>query len=160
MATRITFDMPFGIKGIDRTLLRITKAADDMRPAWVKVIARFAKRNAVTFREGQAGGWPALSPGYAAWKERHYPGRPILVREGDLLRSLTSDMDVVEIHPTRMAAGSTSDYGARHQRGEGVPKRAPIRIPEYTRREMVRDVQAHLFADASSGIAGPGVTVI
>ncbi len=28
--------------------------------------------------------WPRLSPRYAAWKEAHYPGRPILVLTGDM----------------------------------------------------------------------------
>ena len=32
--------------------------------------------------------WRALSPGYARWKQRHYPGRKILELTGRLRRSL------------------------------------------------------------------------
>ena len=39
--------------------------------------------------EGDPTKWPALSPGYARWKARHYPGVPMLTAKGGLRRSLT-----------------------------------------------------------------------
>jgi len=36
-----------------------------------------------------AGGWAALSPAYAAWKEEHFPGRPIGVLSGALRSGMT-----------------------------------------------------------------------
>lgn len=161
MGFRLVFDMPFGIKGINRELTRISDAAKDMRPAWEHVIAIWVKGNERTFVRGQTGGWDPLSPGYAAWKARHYPGRPILVRTGALYASLTTKLDVLQVGPTRMVAGSSSTYGRYHQTGAGpLPARPPIVVVEADRRAMVKAVQAHLMGSATAGVRGPGVVVL
>lgn len=62
----------------------------DLRPFWPKVVPLFIGWMAEVFdTEGGfwAGPWAALSPRYAAWKSRRYPGKPILQAEGDLRRA-------------------------------------------------------------------------
>lgn len=49
----------------------------------------FIRRLFATEGASSGRGWPALSPAYAAWKRRHYPGRKIMVLTGRLRRSLT-----------------------------------------------------------------------
>lgn len=59
----------------------------DLRPFWPKVVSvaiQWWKQQFDT--AGAYGGipWPPLSPAYAAWKAVNFPGKGILVAEGDL----------------------------------------------------------------------------
>ncbi|MBA2741943.1 MAG: hypothetical protein H0U46_08020 [Actinobacteria bacterium] len=59
----------------------------DLRPFWPKVVSLAIEWWGKQFdTNGGFGGrpWPALSPGYAAWKAVNYPGRGILVLDRDL----------------------------------------------------------------------------
>src|SRR5262245_61857503 len=90
------------VKGRDEVLRGMAAFGNlvkDLRPFWTDVFAPayFARVQDIFNLEGQtrtptgrfAGGrWAALSPKYKAWKERHYPGRKILSREGPLQASL------------------------------------------------------------------------
>lgn len=136
----------YGEHQIDRTLARFAEAASDARPAWEAMADRFAKAEARQFRsEGSygSGGWAPLSPRYAAWKQRHYPGRRILERTGDLKRSLTDRPFGIEvIEPGFMVLGSAVSYGAYHQAGgPNLPRRRPVELPESERREWVKILQ-------------------
>lgn len=144
MAVRITLEF-YGDVQLDRTLARF-EAVEDARPAWEVLAERFARLERRQFAtEGRAasGGWPALSPDYAAWKARHYPGKPILEREGDLKASLTSRPFGVEVlEPAFMVVGSDVEYGRYHQHGGGnLPQRRPVELPESERRTWARILQ-------------------
>lgn len=71
------------------------------------------------------GGWRALSPGYAAWKLRHYGPKPILVRTGALKASLMprGRGNILRVFKSRGEFGSVLPYLTKHQRGIGVPRR-------------------------------------
>lgn len=66
-----------------------------------------------------AGGWQALSPAYDAWKQEHYPGRPIGVLTG-ALRSAMTGSDGYSAEITRdsasygMSAGSAATAYGKH----------------------------------------------
>lgn len=142
----------FAVEGevqIDRTLARMADAAEDMRPVWEVLASRFAKLEARQFASEGAygsGGWAALSPDYAAWKEANYPGKPILERTGALKASLTERPFGVEVLDARaMAVGSGIDYGAFHQAGgRNLPQRRPVEFPESERRTWVRYIQRYI----------------
>jgi phage gpG-like protein len=78
--------------------------------------------------KGASGSWAPLSAQYAEWKEEHYPGRGILVREGNLYAALT---DGGSPFARRVVTSDTFDFGTLgleyasiHQLGGGrVPAR-------------------------------------
>ncbi len=113
----------------------------DFRPAW-RVIARDLMKleEAIFNTRGQIIGapWAPLSPKYARWKERKYPGRPQMVLSGRLLESLTdeSSPDMILItEPHELVFGSARKVGrwylgTLHQLGT---RRMPARkiMPEH-----------------------------
>jgi len=145
MAFRFTFEVA-GERQIDRTLLRFAENIDDARPVWEVLAQRFARAESRQFASEGAygsGGWPALSPDYAAWKSHHYPGKPILERTGALKRDLTQRPFGVEVlEPGSMAVGTDISYAAYHQAGGGrLPRRRPVELPESERRTWVNLIQ-------------------
>jgi phage gpG-like protein len=153
MPTRIRFEF-FGEEQVNRTIMRTVDAADDATPAWEVLAKSFQLAQRKQFRsEGLygSGGWAPLSPRYAAWKARHYPGAPILVRTGDLRDSLTQRPFGVEVIEPRYAVfGSDVDYGLFHQQGDGVPRRRPVELPESLRRRWVKIIQRFLVTGKAS----------
>lgn len=145
MGTRISFTFE-GDDQVDRTLERFELGATDASPAFDEIgdsLARAERRQFHSEGAYGSGGWAPLSSRYAAWKERHYPGKPILERSGELLDSLTQrpfGIDVVDAHVA--VFGSGLEYGPYHQSGAGnLPVRKPIDIPESLRRRWVKIVQ-------------------
>lgn len=138
----------FAVEGevqVDRTLLRYEEDLEDARPVWDKLADRFAVMERRQFASEGAygsGGWPSLSPAYAAWKAARYPGKTILRRTDELYESLTSRPFGVEVIDARsMALGSGTAHGPYHQRGGGnLPQRRPVEFPESERRTWVRYV--------------------
>lgn len=138
----------FGEQQVARTLESYADRHSDATPAWHAIADSFKEASARQFdSSGAYGGdtWAPLSPAYAAWKATRYPGRPILVRDGDLRRSLAESFDIEVIEPTFMIVGSDSDYGVHHQRGGGnLPQRKPVNLPESWRRNAVRTLARFL----------------
>jgi hypothetical protein len=137
----------YGDEQLDRTLEAIELRAQDASPAWQVLADRFLdieERQFATQGAYGSGGWSPLSPKYAAWKARHYPGAPILVRTGELRDSLTNGPDIRVITRSAMAVGSGVDHGLYHQRGDGVPQRRPIEFPEDERQHWVHTLHRFL----------------
>lgn len=155
MTLRLTFDF-YGDVQLDRTLERFADHAEDATPAWEAMAERFATVERRQFRtEGRASsaGWAPLSPNYAAWKARHYPGEPILQREHDLVRSLTErPFGVERIEPDAMWLGSDVFYGKFHQHGTPrMPRRRPVEFTETERRRWAKILQRFIV----TGVATP-----
>lgn len=79
----------------------------------------------------EMGSWAPLSESYAAWKEKHYPGAPILVRTGKLRAALTDS----NAEGARRDVGSDVltygtqgvPYASHHQEGTSrMPARPPF----------------------------------
>lgn len=145
MPVRLSFSF-YGDQQVDRTLERFSDAVEDARPAWDAMADRFAaaeRRQFATEGRAASGGWAPLSPRYAAWKARRYPGKTILRRSDDLWRSLTQRPLGVEVIEPRFAMfGSAVPYGAYHQHGSGrLPRRRPVEFTEAERREWVKILQ-------------------
>lgn len=145
MPTSFRFDF-YGDQQVDRTLVGLTRNVSDARPAWLVLARRFTTNNVRQFASEGAyasGGWAPLSPRYAAWKARHYPGRKILARTGRLRRSLTRrPFGVERISADSMVLGTDVPYAVYHQRGTRfMPRRRPVELPESERREWVKVLQ-------------------
>lgn len=112
---------------------RIVADLNDLRGVWEVFKGFFVATEKELFASqggtGGAGRWPALSPGYAAWKAKHYPGAGILVRSGALRGEMTTPA-IYQAQPRSLVIGGGVDasYGIYHQTGDGVPVRKVIDI--------------------------------
>ena len=93
--------------------------------------------------------WQPLSPAYAAWKQANYPGRPMLVRTGEMRSAAVDARRALTITPRRLTYTVDSDYAIHHHRGEGVPSRRFVVLSTVTRRSIDR-----VFASWLQGIYG------
>lgn len=155
MAFRITFDV-LGEVVLDRTIDRAADHVEDFRPVWEVYRGRFLEAERRQFASEGAygsGGWAPLSPRYAAWKARHFPGQPIMRRTDDLFHSLT-DADgpaIAIMEPSYAIFGSDVLYGVHHQRGDPpVPRRRVLELPESERRAWVKIAQRYIVTGDAS----------
>jgi len=129
--------LSFEIAGVDKVrvgLAEIMKTVKDLRPFWRDVFAPkyFGMVQDLFATGGRArggggrfkgGAWAPLSPKYRVWKQQHYPGRPILVREGDLRESVRwsgSSLGaggIFDAQPAFVIAGTNIPYAARLRSG-------------------------------------------
>lgn len=122
----------------------------DLTPVWGKVHDIMIALLRQHFRTqgayaGQA--WVPLNPAYAAWKKRHYPGKPILRREDTLFESLVNKSHgrhVWRTGPSFAEYGTSVPWARFHHFGtkRGLPVRKVI--PRLTRVEGERIVDAVL----------------
>jgi phage gpG-like protein len=135
----------WGEAQVSRTIRRVGENVEDLRPAYdaiADLVVAENRRNFDTEGGHASGGWAPLSPKYAAWKARHYPGKPILQREGDLIDSLTRrPLGIEVIEPAFMVLGSGVPYLKYHQLGDGLPQRRAVELPESERRHWIRLIQ-------------------
>lgn len=77
-----------------------------------------------------AGKWQPLSPAYAKWKRQRYPGKPILVRTGDLKAGLTdssSPFAARDYNETELNYGTAGvPYASFHQTGASHRARSSV----------------------------------
>jgi phage gpG-like protein len=76
-----------------------------------KLVPVFEAHEAQQFDEegaGPSGKWAPLSPGYAAWKAKRYPNKPIMQRSGALHDALTSSSSSFA---RRVFSNDTFDFG-------------------------------------------------
>ena len=77
--------------------------------------------------------WKPLSPSYAAWKGRHFPGQPLLVLRGKMKQSLTEESSRNAIFNRRggrqLILGTRIKYAAAHQYGVKKNGKKKINIP-------------------------------
>lgn len=121
-----------GFEAVSTLMNRMLRTVSDLTPAWPAVEAEFRKIEFEQFESeggsGQSGKWPALSPKYKAWKERHFPGRKIMELTGRSKRSLvgrTGD-SIVQYSPKRLVIGSSVPYLPFHQNRGALKKWRPV----------------------------------
>lgn len=144
MPFKLTFELtPPGDQPLRRAFV-LYQRIDDLSPAFQRMIP--ALQDYVRKRIETGGTWhgmPAfapLSPQYARYKARRYPGAPILVRSGrlrDALASITPDT-IADIQPDRLTFGASIPYAIYHQLGTyKMPARPPLKLS--------RTIQTHLL---------------
>lgn len=141
-----------GQKQLDRALGVWVGRITDLRGVWDDIRDDFIAGEREQFKtEGGSGsgGWPPLSPVYKAWKDRHYPRRPLLVLNGRLLMSLTNknnaDM-VYEKGKLSLKLGTKIPYAIYHQTGTSkMPARPPIELTERQKTLWPKLIQEYLF---------------
>jgi phage gpG-like protein len=159
--------LSFSIAG-DNVLLRELRGwqirAVDARPAFELMADAFGDAETRQFdSEGAygSGGWAPLSPSYAAWKDRHYPGKPILERSGALRHALTQrpfGIEHIQNHFAEFGIAANAStgpyYGQFHQEGtDKMPARPVVAFPESLKREFVKIMQEWLVGGAGERVA-------
>jgi phage gpG-like protein len=151
----------FGDIQFAQELRRWEAAASDMSPVFEAITldffaiehAQFASQGARSAR------WQELSDnppghGYKSWKSRHYPGQPIMQREGDLMESLTSPMKAARrITADDMFVGTDVSYAVYHQSPlprTKIPLRRLVSLTESDRRRW-RDYLQRFLATGEVG---------
>lgn len=159
MAVELQFAV-LGEQLVDRTLADVADAVGDWRPAFEVLRGRFLEleRRQFATEGGYSGGWAPLSPAYAAWKAKRYPGKPILRRTDDLFlfRSLTVGPEIAIIEPQRLTLGTAVRYAGFHQDPQGgrLPRRPPVALPAGERDEWVKVLQSYAVTGGVTGVRG------
>lgn len=152
---RFTIDVA-GERQLDRGISRFEEGISDYRPVWDLIYDDFLAEVKAQFEsEGAHGGgrWAPLSERYARWKQKHYPGKPILERTGDLKKSLTergAPGAVFRSEPRALTMGTDVPYAIYHQTGtRKMPARQEIRLTSHFKIEAMRLIQEYLVHRAT-----------
>ena len=104
------------IRNIERLSENLTDGFD-----WESLAPMVAEAAADVFASQGRGGWAQLSPAYARWKERNFPGKGILELTGAYLRAATqvgAPHNLVEVGPDHLTYGVEGlDYPVFHESG-------------------------------------------
>jgi hypothetical protein len=127
----------------------------DLRPVWGHIATDFDAMEARQFAtEGGLGErWASLSPAYAAWKSRNYPGKKIMELTGALRSSLAERgpghidrraPDTLELG-TSVTNKRGVNYGLVHQtKGVGGKIRKTIVVPETAQQRWLQMIGVYL----------------
>jgi len=143
----------------------LMERVEDFSPAFERIAEHFRAHLVQVFEsEGGAtrrGRWADLSPGYARWKAKHYPGRSVLIREDKLRKAMTQEGapgNVEEIGPTtlvmggfRRTANGRWDVATTHQKGRrdgSLPARPIIDLPEQVKGRWMQILRDHVRTEA------------
>lgn len=157
-----TFSVSVAVQGADqvqRDLGAAVARIQDLRPAWPQVYAAWRAQERELFAtQGRSAdlAWPRLSPGYAAWKARRFPGKTLLRRTDRLYDSLTASAYPDQVYaagPAWLKMGTKVPYAAYHQRGDigaqrsGRPRREMVLITGTTLSQVAAHVHAYLWRE-------------
>ncbi len=127
----MSFDIKL-TKGSQKKIDSLSKAGKvDFRPTFKVIGTGYRKEVKMIFNHQQPRNegmrWQPLSSKYAEWKEKRYPGQPLLVRTGDLKDSMISKGargNITAISKGGAIFGSSISYGIYHDKGgQKIPKR-------------------------------------
>lgn len=159
--TAIAFSMEFYVGGSVDPGLRRLRAAFERGGAEVANLGKYVfprvsdALEAATSKQfegegvGSTGSWAVLSPRYAEWKEKHFPGALILDRTRALMSGLTDSSSSTarrESSNEALVFGTSGvEYATFHQTGtKKMPARPPL--------DMGEDFEADLMAAAMAGV--------
>lgn len=152
-ALDLTVALP-GLAPLTVGLSRLRADIADWSPFWRDEFApffyRWVQQDFVLEGGGSGASWAELSPAYAAWKRRHFPGRGILVREGALKASLAgpdAPQAIFRTTATALEIGTAVPYGIYHQaprRGSRLPQRPPLRVNDAFMRVVGKSLQVYV----------------
>lgn len=128
-------------------------SVDDFSTIFEKLAEDFRETQEEVFKkEGANEGlsrWRPLSEGYKKWKNKHYPGRPILTLTKALRRSLTirgASNHVERISPNKFEIGTKDFKAMLHQRGiRKMPKRKVIDLSDAQKRRWTQIAHRELY---------------
>ena len=142
------------IRGVKKTQLRLTGMllrSKTFEPIFIKAKKKLEAANVANFTaQGlPVGGWAPLDPTYAAWKMARFPGRPMLIGDGSLFRSVANlSRGVSSFGPTRAEFGTNVEYAKFHQYGTSkMPKRKIIFEPAGFAKSTAQDAARYVVGE-------------
>lgn len=168
----MAFELNLDLSGDTQLMAGFSRFADDVKDlseAFREIAQDFhqtvEKKQFETEGAYGSGGWKPLSDnppgkGYASWKAKNYPGRPLLVQSGLMKESLMGEnpYSIEDIQPLQMRLGTQIKYALYHQKGTSkMPARPVIALspsviagreisPDVTRWSKI--IHKHLFDQA------------
>lgn len=128
------------------------KKLRDLKPFFLKegsdIVYREIRK--VFLNEGY-GSWSALSPKYAAWKSRFYPGKTILRRDDTYFQAATgpnASDSFREATASRLRIGVTGpEYAIYHEEGtQRMPARPVFELAaDRLERPLLQSLEQYLF---------------
>lgn len=150
----ITFTM-FGDVQLARGIERYSNATKDFRPVWQQIRDNFLVIERQQFiSQGSRSGstWAPLSLNYLAWKNKYFPGKPILQLTGALIEQMTTDAGLqTEIEPLRLRMKPTTFYAPIHQQGApsiNLPPRKVVQLTEIDKRNWMKMIHNYIYDKA------------
>jgi len=142
-----------GDEVLARGLSRFGDSIKDFRPAWDKIHLDFVTIEAEQFdSQGTRGGavWPPLSPSYAAWKEKWFPGQPILQLTGVMYGQFAIGPGMmVEMEPLFLRMAPSTPYAKYHQTGTSkMPARKPVVLTEQDKVNWMKILHNYVYDKA------------
>lgn len=117
-------DIKFDVMGetvIARQLQVVDEFSRDMREPLGQLMDMLLESVRLQFdTEGAASDgapWQPLSDIYGKWKAMHYPGAPILVRDGGMREAMLNVDTAITVGPTEAVYHPISDIAGYHQQG-------------------------------------------
>ena len=164
-AAGCVLEMEPDARDIQMGFSRWASKVDNWGPAFADVVRLFHAPERQHFKtEGRSTGrkFRKLSESYKKWKQKNYPGRPILVLRGALraalvrggpgtagIRRITRDSLTVGVDPS----SDVAVYARAHSLGEGfMPKRPPVRFDPTVHTPALNQV-GHIGAKIPLGSA-------
>jgi phage gpG-like protein len=140
---------------------RYVSMMKDFRPVFDDIREDFQAIEKRVFRaQGTPESFAPLSEKYKKWKDRHYPGKPIMQLRGYLVGAMTGDTaDTINRQRKKEAEfGTTLPYAHRHQMGTlGMPQRKFVQITAKDKTRWARMIQTWSYKqlrEAVPGVAG------
>jgi phage gpG-like protein len=163
------FNLEFDVAGDQQIMRGFSRFAEDIQDAtepftqMAEDFRQIEKRQFDSEGEYGSGGWKPLSPNYAAWKSKFYPGRKILELSGLLRESVTdgNPWTIREIQPLKLRLGTKINYAIYHQKGtHRMPARPVIQFSEDDKTRWSKIMQAWLVRKSNQEFAGlmPDIT--
>jgi phage gpG-like protein len=142
----------FGVTELDRTIVRVSERAEDMRPVWVVLHKRFVEMERRQFSSQgiSAGGWRPLTPATIARKAQMGLDTQIMHATHRLRDSLTRTGHADHVYRPRkdeVFFGTRVPYAGPHQRPRSsnpLPQRRLVAFTESERREWVKAIQRYI----------------
>lgn len=149
---RIIFTDNDGEILINREIVGLLNAATDFRqlaPGLIPEVQSILREQFNAQGNGASGQWAELSPAYARWKEKNFPGKPILQRSGETFRALTgrTENSILETRSDSITFGVRLPYPIFHQRGgKRLPRRPIFDFNETQKRRLIKVVQRRILS--------------
>lgn len=137
LRVRFKFEAAFNLLEV---LSRRLQHPEALLASAAPIVARAIERNFA--QEGRPLPWPPLSPAYARWKERFYPGRKILERTGRLRRSIHT-----AVEGNALVVSTDVPYAAAHQFGTTVIPARPFLVLTPQDKQEVAQALADALAE-------------
>lgn len=149
-------DIEVRIEKVQNLIDDVKDRCIDAKPVfrWAQQVLKKTFTENFTSQGLPVGGWSPLDAEYAAWKARELPGRPTLVRSGELFRSISelSDPSVNEINKLSATFGTAVKYAGFHQYGtSNMPKRQILFIPQSFTDEFAEKL-ANYIVEGNEGL--------